>query len=142
LSVHAESPLITNTRDGETELFVRLGPISNSDYFEVTIPLTIRQIDEKDPKRIWPKENALNLDFRDLGLIQLKGLREYKVPNPNGDGIQLRIKVVGSPNLNSEMIVMIGIRNRVILPDNDYKSKSICLWLNDLRLIRAAPLDP
>lgn len=131
LSVHAESIGNLTTGDKEMELFLRLGREYESDYFEVTLPLILTPAGEKDPDRIWPKENALKLNFRDLGTMRLKGLDQYIVPNPDGT-VQSTIRIVGNPKLNTDMTILIGVRNP---GKHNHKKKSVCLWLNDLLLI-------
>lgn len=138
--VHAEAPLGTTTRDFETQLFVRLGTDFNENFYEISIPLKLTQLGETNPTEIWPSINALNVAFQDL--VETKLARNaagvnfqirYSRPVQNGEQTSI-ISVVGNPDLNAVVTVMIGVRNPSNVAGNDGFSKSVCLWLNELRV--------
>jgi cell surface protein SprA len=140
--VHAETPLNSGTRDDDTQLFVRLGTDFNENFYEVVIPMKLTALGESDPERIWPNVNALNIAFEDLIKAKLErnstGINyqiryKYSVPIINGEQ-RPEVYVVGNPDLNSVMTVMIGVRNPGGSVGNDGFSKSVCLWLNELRV--------
>jgi len=140
--VHAEAPANSNVRDGETQLFVRLGTDFNENYYEVVIPLKLTRLGETNPELIWPEANALNLAFSDLIKAKLErnaaGVNyqiryRYSVPVINGEQ-RSEIYLVGNPDMNAIMTVMIGIRNPGTVAGNDGFAKSVCLWLNELRV--------
>jgi len=138
--VHAEAPIGTTTRDGETQLFVRLGTDFNENYYEISIPLKLTPLGSGDENIIWPSVNALNIAFQDL--VETKLLRNtagfnfqtrYSRPFQNGEQT-MNITVVGNPDLNAVVTVMLGVRNPSNIAGNDGFAKSVCLWLNELRV--------
>jgi len=142
--VHAETPLNSNTSDGETQLFVRLGTDFNENFYEVSIPLKLTPLGTSysTPDLIWPQVNALNLAFEDLikaklernsAGVNFQSRYKYSVPIMNGDQ-RSDIFLVGNPDLNAVVTVMIGIRNPSNIAGNDGFAKSVCLWLNELRV--------
>ncbi len=142
--VHAEAPLNSNTKDNETQLFVRLGTDFNENFYEVTIPLKLTPLGTPAtrPEEIWPDINELNLAFEDLIKAKLErnesGVSfqtryKYSVPVINGEQ-RSEIYVVGNPDLNSVVTIMTGIRNPSNILGNDGFAKSVCLWLDELRV--------
>ena len=138
--VHAEAPFGTSTKNGETQLFIRLGTDFNENYYEVSIPLTLTPLGTTLDTDIWPSMNALDIAFQDL--VETKLVRNsagvnfqtrFSRPFQNGEQTIL-ITVVGNPDLNSVVTVMLGVRNPSNQLGNDGFAKSVCLWLNELRV--------
>ena len=138
--VHAEAPLGSNTGDYQTQLFVRLGTDFNENYYEISIPMKLTALGETDPDKIWPSVNHLNVAFQDLVRIKLERNQaganfqgRFTRPVQNGEQTSF-ITVVGNPDLNAVVTVMLGVRNPTNVADNDGFEKSVCLWLNELRV--------
>ena len=138
--VHAEAPLGSTTKDGETQLFVRLGTDFNENYYEVSIPLKLTPLGTSNENDIWPKINALNLSFQDLVSTKLERnlagtnfQRKFTKIFQNEEQTSY-ISVVGNPDLNAVVTIMLGVRNPASIPGNDGLDKSVCLWLNELRV--------
>lgn len=140
--VHAEAPVGSTTKDNETQLFVRLGTDFNENFYEVVIPLKLTRLGETNAENIWPVVNHLNLAFEDLIKAKLErnstGISyqtryKYSIPVINGEQ-RSEIFIVGNPDLNAVVTVMVGIRNPNNVVGNDGFAKSVCLWLNELRV--------
>ena len=144
--IHAENLVdaVNEVQSGEMSVFVRLGSDYKSNYYEYEIPLIITPEGYYDGntttgcKAVWPEDNMLDIDFTKL--TELKQRRniaagsnpevskttiysEYDKDNPKN-----RISVVGNPTVGKIKTVMIGVRN------NSRSTKSIEVWLNELRL--------
>lgn len=142
--VHAEAPVGTTTRDNETELFVRLGTDFNENYYEVSIPLKLTPLGTSsggsNDKLIWPDANALNLAFADLietklarNAANFNFLARFTRPVIQGEQTSY-VTVVGNPDLNTVVTVMLGVRNPTSRANNDGLAKTVCLWLDELRV--------
>lgn len=144
LFVHAEAPLGSTTKDFETELFVRLGTDFNENYYEVSIPLKLTPLGTPSgpvgDEIIWPEINEVNLAFADLISTKLARnaagynfLSRFTKPVIQGEQTSY-VTVVGNPDLNTVVTVMMGIRNPTSRPGNDGLPKSVCLWLDELHV--------
>ena len=144
--IHAENLVdaMNEVKDGEMSVFVRLGSDYKSNYYEYEIPLTITPEGYYDGnttngcKAVWPEDNMLDIDFTKL--TELKHRRnlaagsdpevsktkiysEFDEDNPKN-----RISIIGNPTIGKVKTVMVGVRN------NSRSTKSIEVWLNELRL--------
>ncbi|MCI7142273.1 MAG: cell surface protein SprA [Paraprevotella sp.] len=134
---------ITETADGETSLFLRLGSDYKSNFYEYEVPLKLTPeglYDTYSPSgraAVWPQENMLDIDLdiftrlkkarntqSSLGQASMTRLfSEYDDNNPSN-----RISIMGNPTLGEIKTIMIGIRN------NGRTVKSVEVWANELRL--------
>lgn len=135
--IHAESE-DPNTKDDDLVAFVRLGTDFTQNYYEVQIPLTMTQQGERDPGRIWPSENEVDVAFEDFFDLKEKRNSESSVSYNQlfGGGEEFtrgkqELYIKGNPDLSSVTIIMIGIRNPT---SPDRLPKSTCLWVNELRV--------
>ncbi|TNE27565.1 MAG: cell surface protein SprA [Bacteroidetes bacterium] len=142
---HAEAGGLNEIlRDGDVNLFVRVGSDYNNNYYEYEIPLTVTQFGETDPDRIWPSSNDIDLDldlFKEVKLERDQMMQGnpnfsrqtlYSVPRGRGS-----VSVLGSPNLGNVRTILIGIRNpkkRLNDPTDDGQDKCAEVWVNELRL--------
>ena len=144
--IHAENLVdaVNEVQNGEMSVFVRLGSDYKSNYYEYEIPLTITPEGYYDGntttgcKAVWPEDNMLDIDFAKL--TELKQRRNIAAGNNpevtktkiysefDEDNPKNRISVVGNPTVGKIKTVMIGVRN------NSRSTKSIEVWLNELRL--------
>ena len=143
--VHANalSENITETADGETSIFLRLGSDYKSNFYEYEVPLKLTPeglYDTYSPSgraAVWPQENMLDIDLNiftslkkarntqsSLGQASMTKLfSEYDNSNPSN-----RVSIMGNPTLGEVKTIMIGIRN------NGRTVKSVEVWANELRL--------
>ncbi len=145
LFVHANALAedITDTQDGETSIFLRLGSDYKNNFYEYEVPLKLTPEGYYDrysavaSREVWPEENMMdiNLDiFTDLkkrrnaqaslGLVGMSSVfSDYDADKPSN-----KITIVGNPSLGEVKTIMIGVRN------NGRAVKSVEVWANELRL--------
>ncbi len=136
---------ITDPKDGELSVFIRLGTDYRSNYYEYEIPLKLtppgryNNDSEADQLLVWPKDN--NLDIALSVLTDLKKKRNQAKNNPlsgvsygklyseyDPDQPANKVSIIGNPSLAEVKTMMIGVRN------NSRAKKSIEVWVNELRL--------
>jgi hypothetical protein len=136
---------LTDLRDGELSVFIRLGSDYKNNYYEYEVPLKLTprgrySIDSSvDRETVWPTSNKLDFDFDILTELKLKRnrlrregrenvsfQRVYSEYDPNN--MLNKISVMGNPSLAEVKTIMIGVRNN----STDVKSGEI--WVNELRL--------
>ena len=145
LYVHANALTenVTETQDGETSLFIRLGSDYKNNFYEYEVPLQLTPEGYYDTysatacRQVWPEDNMLDIDldiFTDLkkrrnaqsslGLASMSSVfSDYDTDKPSN-----KISVVGNPSLGEVKTIMIGVRN------NGRAVKSVEVWANELRL--------
>jgi len=145
---HAEAAgAMQDLEDGEVTVFIRLGSDFTSNYYEYEVPLKLTPwgTSALNERGIWPLENEINLEFSKLQ--ELKLLRNtlsrdetsgvsvlQPFSRPNGHN---RLTIVGTPTLSSIKVIMVGVRNprkTFNTPNDDGRSKSAEVWINELRL--------
>ena len=148
LFIHAEAPEmdVTQLKDNDMSLFVRLGSDYKSNYYEYEVPLTITPHGSYDGNStaaatvVWPQENMIDIPMSKLTDIKI---RRNTLRNNNAEGVtnttiyseydsetpKNRISIVGSPSLGQIKVMMIGVRN------NSSSNKSAIVWVNEMRLI-------
>lgn len=159
MDVHAEEIEGALLRDGEVNVFVRIGADYQDNYYEYEIPLKLTPPglydDNSDDDRltVWPDENRF--DFK-LRLFQtIKQLRNDALRGGTGsysDVFDMRVgdisssadplhqdhivRIKGNPNMANVRTVMIGVKNpdEDITGSDDDLPKSAEVWLNELRL--------
>lgn len=136
---------ITNPKNGELSIFIRLGSDYRSNFYEYEIPLKLtppgRYNGDSDADKliVWPEDNMLDIAlsvFTDLkkkrnqaknnpltGASYGKLYSEYDPDKPAN-----KVSVIGNPSLAEVKTMMIGVRN------NARSKKSIEVWVNELRL--------
>ena len=148
MEVHAEAIAGYPLKNDDLSLFVRIGSDYNYNYYEYEIPLSLtdptgayKSENEADRLAVWPDENRLDLSleaFTDLKLKRNDELRKANPtasltqPYPMADGKRI-ISVKGNPNLGNVEVMMVGIRYNK-KNSNNYGSRSVEVWLNELRL--------
>lgn len=145
MNVHAEPLNGLPLKDGEVNLFFRVGTDYNNNYYEYEVPLKLTPKGSYDPNNVdaryivWPQENEVNFKFDDINLIKkmrndeigyFKNLNQLTTPYSRDMG-GYTVTIAGNPNLGTVRSIMIGVRN----PKN-YDSDSHCVevWVNELRL--------
>lgn len=145
LFVHANAlqPDLTDLRDGETSVFIRLGSDYKSNFYEYEVPLVLTPEGHYDTysfngcRAVWPEENMIDIDLdiltnlkknrnreKSLGIVSFNQLfSQYDEHHPNN-----RLSIMGNPSLGEVKTIMIGVRN------NGRVQKSVEVWVNELRL--------
>lgn len=145
--VHAESLIddVTNLRDGDLSLIIRLGTDVKSNYYEYEIPLVLTPHGSynndltSDRYIVWPQDNFLDLPLQNL--VNVKKERNaakntegsnvgyatlYSTQDPSNE--RNRISVIGNPSLSDVRVMLIGVRNKSSL------TKSGTVWVNELKV--------
>ena len=145
--VHNEATIdnVTNLRNGDVSLFIRLGSDVKNNYYEYEIPLTLTPPghystnSSSDRLKVWPEENMLDINLD--ALVNAKKHRNAdKMMGVSGVGYAVRyqdidednpnnkIYVIGNPSLSKVRVMLIGIRN------NSPTTKSCVVWVDELRV--------
>ena len=138
--VHVEERLPQEpVRNGDLNVFIRVGSDYNQNYYEYELPTTVTPWGATDPREIWPEENEMIIDLEQLREVKLE---RDRVGTPLRDRYTkdfgaFKITVVGAPNLGNVRTIMIGVRNpKKLLGDvnDDGLPKCAEIWVNELRL--------
>ncbi len=141
---NADENNVTNLRDRELAVFLRLGSDYKNNYYEYEIPLSLTQpghydrYSTSDRAEVWPEENLLDIPLTALTALKkernkakAQGTASYSQPftayderHPNN-----KMTVVGNPSLGEVKTMMIGVRNL------SAQQKSGEVWVNELRLL-------
>lgn len=117
--------------------FLRIGTDLTQNYYEISIPrLKSTGTGPKGQTEIWPTANDLNIAIQDL--INVKSARNKllgrsqgaKYTDKSSDGLY-DITVVGSPDLSSVRVMMIGMKNP---KSDDARAKSFCIWVDEMHV--------
>lgn len=135
-------------RDGDLNLFIRLGSDFTSNYYEYEVPLAVTAwgTGPEFPDEIWPEQNRMEIILEEL--VDVKKKRNVEMREPNSgittylpyvayDSKNNRITVLGNPSISDVTVLMLGIRNpkkTSQTPDDDGKDKCAEIWVNELRL--------
>lgn len=144
---HAEAVESSDAlKNGDVRMFVRLGNDITDNYYEYEIPLEVTNWGETDPYKVWPESNWLDLELDKL--VQLK-LDRNSAMEATGSNVRITnvytqndgknyISIKGNPTLSSVRTILVGIRNPkqdiANLNGDDGQSKSVEVWINELRL--------
>ena len=145
--VHAEALIdnLTNLKNGDISLFIRLGSDVKNNYYEYEIPLTLtapgvyNNRSSADRNKVWPQQNYLNIPLEIF--TSIKTARNHaKSSGQEGVGFAIpwsaqdpdntsnTATVLGNPSLSDVRVMLVGIRNR----SNSVKDGIV--WLNELRV--------
>ena len=138
---------ITNLKDDQLALFVRLGSDYKSNYYEYEIPLKLTPAPEgtkystyslADCKKVWPEENMLNIRLalftalkKARNMAKAEGRASYNVEFTayDDDNPKNKITILGNPTLGEVKTMIIGVRNL------SGSQKSGEVWVNEMRLL-------
>ena len=145
--VHAEALIdnITNLRNGDFALFIRLGSDVKNNYYEYEIPLELtppgryNNYNSQDRAKVWPASNYLNVPLDLFTTVKTNRNREK---SNHADGVGYTIlysmldpennhntaSVLGNPSLSDVRVMLIGVRNK----SNSVKDGVI--WVNELKV--------
>ena len=145
--VHANHlvPDMTQLKDKELAVFIRLGSDYRSNYYEYEIPLTLTpdrstysRYSTADRQQVWPVENMLDIDLsvftslkKERNMKKGQGLTSYNQVYSAYDGNNgsNKVSIVGNPSLGEVKTMIIGVRNI------SGETKSGEVWVNELRLM-------
>lgn len=147
--IHAEALLDEDAlRNGDLNVFLRLGNDFNENYYEYEVPLTVTPWGTTSPDLIWPTANNIELELEKF--VDMKLRRNDAVDNSGGSinitgvytekesGTNRMFSIRGNPSLSSIRAIMVGVRNPkrdAANPGNDDASaKCAEVWVNELRL--------
>lgn len=145
LFVHANALAndITDLRDGETSVFLRVGSDYKSNFYEYEVPLLLTpegrydQYSGADCRKVWPAENMIDIELEKFTKLKRDRNREKSLGNASynkefskfdDDRPSNKMTVMGNPTLGEVKTIMIGIRN------NGRTVKSVEVWANEMRL--------
>ena len=145
LYVHANALAndVTDLRDGETSVFLRVGSDYKSNFYEYEVPLQLTpegrydQYNASDCRIVWPAENMIDIELEKFTQLKRNRNREKSLGNASynqefsqfdSDRPSNKITVMGNPTLGEVKTIMIGIRN------NGRTVKSVEVWANEMRL--------
>ena len=145
--VHAEAPIndVTNLKNGDLSIFIRLGSDVKNNYYEYEIPLTItpegsyNNYNSNDRAKVWPLSNRLDVPFEVFTNVKIDR-NKARSSGQSGVGYNVlfserdpesemnTVSVLGNPSLSDVRVMLIGIRNR----SNTVKDGTI--WVNELKV--------
>ncbi len=132
--LHAESlpePAIP-IQDGDLKAFIRMGNDFTNNFYQIELPLTVSDRDDKNQNRVWPENNRLSLPLEFLQQIKSNVLGDNSLSandlnfftGPNN----LRVGIKGNPNFGDIRVMMVGIKN------DSGSDQSGTVWYNEMRL--------
>lgn len=144
---HAEALInnVTELKNGDLSIFLRLGSDVKNNYYEYEIPLELtpfgkyNNYNSRDRSIVWPSSNYLDLALSNLTQTKVHRNRD-KSANVEGvsytkvyseqdpDNAHNTISVLGNPSLGDVRVMLIGIRNR----SNSVKDGIV--WVNEMRV--------
>ena len=145
--VHAEALIdnITNIKNGDLSLFVRLGSDVKSNYYEYEIPLELTPPGHYSNNsstaraQVWPINNFLNVPFdlftsikternhdKSAGVDGVNFVNLFSRRDPGNE--RNTVSVLGNPSLSDVRVMLIGVRNR----SNSVKDGTV--WVNELKV--------
>ncbi|MDE6654753.1 MAG: cell surface protein SprA, partial [Muribaculaceae bacterium] len=144
--VHAEQVVddVTDLKDGELSLFIRMGSDVKANYYEYEVPLSLTphgMYSDTPTNReiVWPLSNYF--DFSVQSLIDLKLERNAAKRNEESgigfntlyigrdpDNSRNRMAVLGNPSFSDVRVILIGVRN------NSATTKDGTIWVNELKV--------
>lgn len=145
--MHAEEIVSSDYPEGETPLvgFLRIGTDFSENFYQIEMPLEFTSFGASSAEEIWPENNEIDVNLRDLSKIKSQGIANqtldqiqfYEIVDgevvsvaefaPRTPG-RARIGIRGNPSLGSVRSVMVGVKNTDDLPARGE------VWFNELRL--------
>ena len=145
--VHAEALVdnLTNLKNGDLALFVRLGTDVKNNYYEYEIPLdvtppgTYNNLNSADRRIVWPLDNRLDIPMDIFTSLKTRRNHEHSA-GTEGVGFNIlftgrdpdnernSVAVLGNPSLSDVRVMLIGVRNK----SNTVKGGTI--WVNELKV--------
>lgn len=136
---------VTNLKNGDLAMFIRIGNDYKNNYYEYVIPLSLtpdrndyNKYNVEDCRAVWPEKNMLDVDltvFTDIKKERNKSRSTggasynqlYSKSDPNHP--ENTISILGNPSLGEVKTMMIGVRNI------SEEQKSGEVWVDELRMM-------
>ncbi len=145
--IHAEDVYSSgDLNQGDITVFIRLGSDFTENYYEYELPVEITPWNVgRDTNAIWPEANRMFIYLDSLVALKQERNVAVRTGEHSSNAVAYtrylddnnRMTVVGTPNLSDVTTIMIGVRNpkkRSLTDDDDMLSKSVEVWINELRL--------
>lgn len=143
--VHAEAVDPELLKDGDIEVFLRLGTDFDNNYYEYVVPTIVTLPGASDEYDVWPLLNNIDVAFDELIGVKTQRNRDLitdptvslTVRYESDHGPRNKIFVKGNPNLANVKSIMIGVRNPKkvgVHGSDDGLEKCVEVWVNELRL--------
>ncbi|WP_229235489.1 MULTISPECIES: cell surface protein SprA [Emticicia] len=131
--IHAENDANNDKEVGGA--FIRIGTDNTENYYEIEIPqLKMTPKGSTNETIIWPDENAIDIDLKEL--VALKAERNRVAKNLSvlyskaTEDNKFKISVMGNPDLSTVLTIMLGVRNSKSV---DEAPNTFLVWMNELR---------
>jgi len=143
--VHAEAVDPEILKDGDIEVFIRLGTDFDNNYYEYALPTIVTLPGASNEYEVWPMLNNIDISFEELINVKTQRNRDL-ISDPNvsltvryavDHGPRNKFYVKGNPNLANVKSIMIGVRNPKkigVHGADDGLEKCVEVWVNELRL--------
>lgn len=145
--VHAEALVdnVTNLRNGDLAMFIRLGSDVKNNYYEYEIPLELtpegpyNNMNSADRRIVWPLDNRLDIPLSIFPAIKTRRNHDRSA-GVSGVGYNTlyserdaedeanTVSVLGNPSLSDVRVMLIGVRNK----SNSTKDGTV--WVNELKV--------
>lgn len=145
--VHAEALIddISNLKDGDVAMFIRLGTDIKNNYYEYEIPLTLtppgkyNTYSTADQYKVWPEANMLNCPLEVFTNLKKDRNNAKRMDNSDvsfttiyssydPDNKKNKVSVRGNPSLSDVRVMLVGIRNK------SSSVKDADIWVNELKV--------
>ncbi len=145
--VHANHLIddVTNLKNGDLAVFVRVGSDYKNNYYEYEIPLSLtpdrndyNKYNVEDCRAVWPQKNMLDVDLsvftnlkKERNKSRSAGGASYNQLYSKSDPAhpENTISIMGNPSLGEVKTMIIGVRNI----SKEHKSGEV--WVDELRLM-------
>ena len=145
--VHANHlvPDVTDLKDNQLAVFIRLGSDYKNNYYEYEIPLVLtpdrsdyNKYSNADRRQVWPVDNMLDIDLsvftqikKERNIRKAEGSASYNQVYSGYDANRPgnKVSVLGNPTIGDVKVMMLGVRNI----SGEVKSGEV--WVNELRLM-------
>jgi cell surface protein SprA len=152
MEIHGEAIEENTLNDDDLTVFLRLGSDYKENYYEVEIPIKLTKPGlynndiEFEREEVWPIDNRFDFE---LELLQKVKQHRNSAMRQDGSTVQfstafkekvdnMKITVVGNPNISNVKTIMLGVRNPSkasnFNTNDDGLPKSGIIWYNELRL--------
>lgn len=145
--VHGEALIddVTNLKNGDVSVFLRLGSDIKNNYYEYEVPLELtapgryNTNSSQDRLRVWPENNTMDIDLdvftnvkkhrnaeKLMGSGDVSYFQRYQEQDPEHPNH--RVFVMGNPSLSDVRVLLIGVRN------NAPTTKDCVVWIDEMRV--------
>ena len=145
--IHNEALIgdVTNLKNGDLSVFIRLGSDVKNNFYEYEVPLDVtppgkyNNFNSADRAKVWPVDNRMDIELsvltdlktarnhdRSAGVEGVGYARLFTGRDPNNE--HNTISVMGNPSLSDVRVMLIGVRNK------SASVKDGIVWVNELKV--------